>query len=433
MNKKRVLIISYYWPPSGGSGVQRWLKFVKYFGDFNIQPIVFTPSNPEMMARDESLMSEIPAGTEVIHKSIWEPYSLYKIFTGKKGESVKPGFIGNEGNTSLKERLSLFLRSNIFIPDPKCFWISPSKKYLINYLKDNPVDLIISTGPPHSMHLIAKGVAKQSGIKWIADFRDPWTGMYNFKYLKYTRLVRWIHKRMERSVVSSADMVIVVTNQMAREFAELSPKRLEVVTNGFDEADFGKERGSLDKEFSLTYTGLFFKDRNPSLLWQVLRELSIELDGFGTRLKINLIGNTDPFIVDDIKSNGLERNLYLQGYVPHNEIIEWQRSARVLLLSSGMEPESKAILTGKFFEYIAARRPVLAFGYKDGDIADAVSITKSGEVFEYDEKERLKSWIEERYRLYLSGKDDYTSGDIEIFSRRGLCKRVSDYIFELTK
>lgn len=426
---KRVLIITYYWPPSGGSGVQRWLKFVKYFRDFGIEPVVYTPQNPEFMAFDESLIKDIPENVQVIKSPIREPYNLYKIFTGKKGESIKPGFISKkESHGSLKENMSLFIRSNFFIPDPKFLWISPSVKFLNKFLKTNKIDLIISTGPPHSMHLIARKVSKYSGIPWIADFRDPWTGMYNFKYLKYTSIVTKIHKALEKKVVSDSDATVVVTRQMSKEFFELGPKRLEVISNGYDENDFSFVDCPRDDKFTLTYTGLFYNDRNPAILWRVLRELKEEFPNFGKDLVIKLIGNIDPSIVEEINNSDLASNLFIHGYMQHDEIIRHQKSAQILLLSSGREPESKAILTGKFFEYLAARRPILSFGYKDGDLAEAIVATESGVSFEYDQKDELKNWLVNKYNEYKTTGVNDTSGRIDIFSRRYLCGLYANLI-----
>lgn len=359
---KKILIISYYWPPAGGSGVQRWLKFVKYFRKYGYEPIVYTPENPEYMAQDPGLLSEIPSGTTIIRKKILEPYNLYKILTGKRGESIKPGFIAQEakgGKGKFSEKLSLFIRSNVFIPDPKCFWIRPSIRFLNRYLAENPVDAIISTGPPHSMHMIAKAVAKRRNIRWIADFRDPWTKMYTFKYMNNTFLTTLLHKRMERNVVRSADAVVVVTNLMRDEFLELGPRRIEVITNGYDASDFEHLREEVEEKFTITYTGLFVKDRNPSVLWKVLGEMVRDIPGFREDLAIRIIGHTDSSVWQEISSNTLDNSLINMDYMPHNEVVKWQQRARVLLLAGGQEPEAKGILTGKFFEYLADRKSVV--------------------------------------------------------------------------
>jgi len=431
---KKVLIISYYWPPAGGSGVQRWLKFVKYLRKFGYEPIVYTPEDPELMAHDPGLLTEIPQGTVILKRKILEPYNLYKLITGKKGESIKPGFIAESGKnikSSFSERLSLLIRSNLFIPDPKCLWIRPSIKYLNNYLKDNQVDAIISTGPPHSMHMIAKSVAGRRGLKWIADFRDPWTKMYTFKYMKNTALTDWLHKRMERGVVKSADAVVVVTNLMRDEFLELGPKRIEVITNGYDTSDFEQQNEPIEERFTITYTGLFVKDRNPSLLWRLLGEMVRDVPGFVEDLRLRIIGHTDNSVWEDIKNNGLDANLVKMDYMPHIEVIRWQQRARILLLAGGQEPEAKGILTGKFFEYLAARRPILSFGPIGGDMDVALKECEAGAMFDYQDYTGAKIWIRQQYAMYKNGEISIPSGKIENYSREGLCRRMAALLDEI--
>jgi len=437
---KKVLIITYYWPPAGGSGVQRWLKFVKYLRNYGYEPVVYTPLNPEFMAMDTGLQADIPEGVTVIKRKILEPYSIYKLFTGKKGQSIKPGFIegkkpsANEGKSvPLSEKISLFIRSNFFIPDPKCFWILPSVRFLKKYLKENPVDVIVSTGPPHSMHMIGKGVAKATGIPWLADFRDPWTRMYNFKYMGNIALVEAIHKKMERDVVQQADAVVVVTNVMKEEYLELSPKRIEVITNGFDKSDFTEIPQELDEKFSITYTGLFVKDRNPRELWKLLGDKAKSKQGFVQDLLIRIIGQTDQSVWDDISANGLDNNLVKLDYMPHNQVVKWQQSARVLLLAGGQEPEAKGILTGKFFEYLATRRPILGFGPIGGDMDIALKESEAGEMFGYDDYEGAKKWIDGHYEMYKNGIVSKTSGKIDRYSREGLCGRMAEILDELIK
>lgn len=424
--------------------MQRWLKFVKYLREFGYEPIVYTPLNPERMATDEGLLAEIPVGVIVIKRKIFEPYSMYKIFTGKKGQNIKPGFIAESKSSAkesksagkvnvvpLSERISLFIRSNFFIPDPKCFWISPSVRFLKKYLNGNPIDAIVSTGPPHSMHMIAKGLAKATGIPWLADFRDPWTRMYNFKYMNNTKLAEAIHKKMERNVVQQADAVVVVTNGMREEFLEFSPKRIEIITNGFDQTDFTEEPELLEESFTITYTGLFVKDRNPKELWKLLGEKVASDETFAKDLRIRIIGQTDERIWADISANGLDNNLVKVDYMPHNQVVKWQQSASVLLLAGGQEPEAKGILTGKFFEYLAARRPIIGFGPIGGDMDVALKESEAGEMFDYSDYAGAKEWIDRQYDLFKKGETPVTSGKIDRYSRRGLCKSMAELLDEL--
>lgn len=434
---RRVLIITYYWPPSGGSGVQRWLKFVKYLRDYGYEPVVYTPLNPELMAKDESLLKEIPEGVEILKREITEPYNLYKIFTGKKSSQVKPGFINNSGSGSgrgsVKEKISLFIRSNFFIPDPKALWISPSVSFLKKYLKESRVDAIVSTGPPHSMHLIARKVARATGIPWLADFRDPWTKMYNFKYLGHSAPVAALHKRLEKSVIQEADAVVTVTNTIASELQELGPKKaVTVITNGFDYADFLDVDVPFEDGFTITYTGLFVHTQNPSVLWRILGE-RLKNSEFASALKIRLIGNTDSSILEDIRSNGLENNLIKMDYTPHDEVVLWQRRARILLLSGGREPESKGILTGKFFEYLAAGRPVLGFGPKGGDMDVALEESRAGEMFDYENYEGVAKWIDAQYALYTIGAAPVMESEISKYSRKELTGKIAKVLDQICK
>ncbi len=454
---KKVLVITYYWPPSGGSGVQRWLKFVKYLREFGWEPIVYTPLNPERMAIDHSLVKEIPQGVEVLYTKIIEPYSLYKLFTGKKEGAIKPGFIGssgsggkaNNGNNScagsfvrapFKERLSLFIRSNIFIPDPKMLWINPSARFLKKELARRSVDAIVSTGPPHSMHLIARKVSKATGIPWVADFRDPWTKMYNFKYMGYSKVVESIHKRLERKVLRDAHAVVTVTNTIATEFEQIinqdsisdkpnitdeRKRRVHVITNGFDPADFSNLQIEPEEGFTITYTGLFVKTQNPNLLWKILGKRCSSDPIFANDLKIRLIGNIDSSILFDIHESGLDKNLISMDYTPHHKVIEWQRRARVLLLAGGREPESKGVLTGKFFEYMAAVRPILGFGPKGGDMDIALEESGCGTMFDYQDSEGAKNWIEKHYQFFKDGQTPVIKGKIDAYSRVELTHKMA--------
>lgn len=433
---KRVLIITYYWPPAGGSGVQRWLKFVKYLREFGYEPVVYTPLNPEFMAVDKTLLSEIPSGVEVIKREITEPYSIYKLLTGKKESGVKPGFIkSGNGKSKFSERVSLFIRSNLFIPDPKMLWISPSARFLVKHLKKSPVDVIVSTGPPHSMHLIAKRVSKATGIPWLADFRDPWTKMYNFKYLGCTKPVEALHKKLERGVIRCADAIVTVTNTIAAELQELNPKRrVEVITNGYDSADFPQMDVVPQERFTITYTGLFVRTQNPTVLWRILGErVGAATTGFAESLQIRLVGHIDSSVLEDISKYKLEPYLAKMDYMPHNEVIKLQREATVLLLSSGREPESGGIMTGKFFEYLAAGRPILGFGPKGGDMDISLEESRAGEMFDYENYDGVAKWIDAQYALYTIGAAPVMEGDISKYSRRELTKKMAAVLDEICK
>ena len=300
---KRVLIISYYWPPAGGSGVQRWVKFAKYLPAEGWQPVIYTPSNPEMLAVDKTLADEVPPEAEVIRRHIFEPYSAYRQLLGRKSASeggsdeVNPV---NSRNKTLMQKALLFIRGNFFIPDPRCFWIRPSVKFLKKYLKRHPVDIIISTGPPHSMHLIAMKLSRATGLPWIADFRDPWTRMFYFKHLSLSGPVIRIHRRLEKQVLDRATAIISVSPSVQKDFRSMTDTRVELITNGYDESDFDNAVVESDGYFNITHTGLFASDGNPLTLWKVLADKCASDVEFRQMLRIRLAGKTDREILEAI-------------------------------------------------------------------------------------------------------------------------------------
>ena len=372
------------------------------------------------MARDEQLLNEIAPDLQVWKRPIFEPYSWYKIFTGKRGQAIKPGFI-SEGTTkrSWRERFALFVRSNLFFPDPRCFWRRPSVRYLQKRLKKEAVDWIITTGPPHSMHLIGKDLHKKTNIPWLADFRDPWTGIYYFKHLKMLPCTVRRHQRMERAVVREADVVSVVSPQMKREFEAWGPKRIEVIPNGYDEDDFGVAPVVFEGKFTICHTGLFTHDANPERLWQALAEIVAENEGFKERLLIVLVGHTDGMVKKSIEEAGLLPYSRFVPYLPHLEAVAYQKGADLLLLTLKKEPESKGIITGKFFEYLAAGKPILGIGPVDGDLAQMLRECKAGTMFEFDDFGGMKGAI--------VGANNYSPLHLPIaaYSRRRLCERMA--------
>ena len=358
---KRVLVITYYWPPTGGSGVQRWVKFAKYLPQYGWQPVIYTPENPEQLAVDHTLEADIPAEAEVIKTHITEPYDLYKKFLRKSGHSKEAVEVNpvNAQKKSFLQKAAMWVRGNFFLPDPRCMWIGPSVRYLKAYLKDHPVDLIVSTGPPQSMHIIGRRLSRATGLPWIADFRDPWTKIFYFKHLSMTKFTERWHKRMEKRVLDDATRVVAVSPLVQQEFQAMTQTPVELITNGYDECDFPKgpcteaygcTAENMEKDFVVTHTGLFAADGNPTVLWNVLSEKCRKDEDFRKLLKIRLIGKTDEQIISSIKAAGLEGNLEDMGYQPHSKAIEQQRNASLLILPLRKEPEYKAVLPGKLFE-----------------------------------------------------------------------------------
>jgi len=287
---KRVLIVTYYWPPSGGSGVQRWVKFVKYLREFDIEPIIYTVKDPVYVFEDPKIGEEIHSDIKVLRRKIFEPNRIIGFFKGKKGiGKVSAGFI-DPNPKGFKKRLTQYIRANFFIPDARKFWINPSVRYLKKYLKENPVDAIITTGPPHSLNIIGLKLKRKTGLPWIADFRDPWTEIDYFHHLPFTNRAKRKHERLESEVVREADKTLVIGRTMKDSFDKFS-KNVEVITNGYDFPATENHGVKLDEKFSITHIGLMNADRNPKTLWKVLSDLASENKDFSDKLEIKLIGS----------------------------------------------------------------------------------------------------------------------------------------------
>ena len=344
----------------------------------------------------------------------------------KKGEKVKPGFI-NDGakKTGWKENLSVWLRGNFFIPDARCWWIKPSVRYLSNYLKEHPVDVIISTGPPHSMHLIASALHKRFNIPWVADFRDPWTDIDFYKDLKLTHRSDRKHHRLEHQVLTEATKVVTVGWDCARGLETHGAKDVVVITNGYDfDNTIPSNCQNHTSSFTMSHIGIIGENRNPKMFWQVIGELSQSVD-----LKIKLIGQVDNSVVESIKRHNIEKYVEIIPYIPHNQVIAEQQKSDVLLLFVNNTPNAKGILTGKIFEYMASGRPILCIGPEDGDSARILNETQTGITVDFNDKEKMKSVILDLIKKHKENQlviNDNAA--IEKYSRRNLTKRYAELL-----
>ena len=435
---KRVLIITYYWPPSGGSGVQRWLKMSKYLPEYGWQPVIYTTENAEYPIVDPSLEKDVSPQAEVIRRPIREPYASYKKFLGiKRDETVKMGFIEEkEKRHGWKENLALWVRGNLFIPDARCWWVKPSVKYLKEYLKAHPVDAIISTGPPHSMHLIAMQLKEELGIPWIADFRDPWTEIDYYNDLHLTRWADRKHHRLEREVLTKADKVVTVAPDGAKRLGRLGNRNVRVIYNGFDRDDDATALVTPSGKFSITYLGVLSKIQNPEKLWEAIGELVKENEEFANSLQINMIGQIDTSVKNVIEAQGLDPYTTYSPCIPHEEVSTVHRSSTLLLLllMPDSEPRAKGLLTGKLFEYMASGRPILCIGPEDGDAAHILKETHAGQTVSFEDKEKMKEIIKYLYQKYLkNGLPSNESEEIEKYSRRALAEEYAKLLEKINE
>lgn len=429
---KKVLFISYYWPPSGGSGVQRPLKFVKYLRDFGWEPIVYTAQNGEVPEIDYSLLKDVPQDLTVLKQPIIEPYSIYKIFAGQnKKEKIDPNFFSRK-KVGWKDKLAIWIRSNFFIPDARMWWINPSAKFLIKYVRENKIDAIISTGPPHSMHLIAMQVKRATGLPWLADFRDPWTNIDYFKNLILTESARNKHHRLEKEVLAEANKVVMVGETWRQELELIAQRPVELITNGYDSSDFELNPApALDEKFSIVHLGMFSKGRNHEVFWQAIKQLSDENEAFKNDIQLKFYGKYDVSAIEYMQKYQLEYCTQFFEYIPHNEIIKVQYSSQVLYLSVNDTPNVKGIMTGKVFEYMAVKRPILCIGPHDGDASKIINETKSGYISGFNELDLLKQNILALYHNYKNNIPFEGGIGLEQYSRKELTRQLAKLLDEM--
>lgn len=438
---KRVLVITYYWPPSGGSGVQRWVKFAKYLPQEGWQPVIYTPENPEYTAVDHTLSAEIPHEAEIIRRPILEPYGVYRRLMGKgvstDMKTLTAGAAGGAvteisgGKKTFRQRLSLWIRGNLFVPDPRVGWVRPSVRFLKKYLAEHPVDVIVTTGPPHSMHLIGQALHRELGLPWIPDFRDPWSRMYYLKHLPMTGRTWRRLLAMEQSVLDECSAVLAVTPLVQEEFRAQTATPVEMITNGYDGGDFD-QRVEPDGLFNVVHTGLLASDGNPLNLWKVLGAKAWADPEFRKALRLRFAGKVDREVYRAVEDAGLKDNIVDLGYCDHLTAVREQLAATFLILPLRNDPEYRPILPGKLFEYLASRRPVLGIGQTDGAMARVLEETGAGATVGWDDLKGTGAFIDRAWEQYRSGGVPSVGGDITRFSRRSLTRRLAALLDRVT-
>jgi hypothetical protein len=419
---QKVLILTYYWPPAGGPGVQRWLYFVKYLREFGIEPIVFIPENPQYPIIDQQLQQSIPEGVRVYRHKIWEPFRLAGILGKNKTRKMRSGIL-NRDNPSLADKILLWIRGNLFIPDARKFWVGSALKVLPAIIRKEGIKTLITTGPPHSVHLIGLKLREQENLRWMADFRDPWTTIGYHKALRLTKWARRKHLKLEREVLNGADRIITTSETTKIEFEGLTKKPISVVTNGFDSIPAGRDQPK--GPFTVAHIGSLLSGRNPLALWEGLEELLGEDEGFRKDFQLELIGLVSEQTLGDIESCGLKPFMKLREYIPHKQAKEAQRSAQVLLLIEIDAPETRGIIPAKLFEYMAASRPILAIGPTGWEAGKLVEHSKCGAFFRYSEKEKIKSQLLKWYLAYRKGGLEIPAKGVEKYQRRALTEELA--------
>lgn len=422
---KKVLIISYYWIPAGGPGVQRWLKFVKYLPDFGVEPIVYIPENPTYPIIDNHLYEDFKQVTVLKHP-IKEPYRLASLISKNKTRKISSGIVPNKRKQSLLDKFLLYIRGNFFIPDARVSWVKPSVAYLEKYICENKIETIITTGPPHSLHLIGLGLKEKLNLRWIADFRDPWTNIVYHKELKLSQKSEKKHKELEQKVLTLADQIIVTSPSTKTEFSAITSKPIEVITNGYDVERIEKQ--PLDQKFSIAHIGSLLSERNPRILWKALREIIKEDANFKNDFELKLIGIVSQQVHDTIREFRLDSFVKNLGYLSHTKSVIEQRKSQVLLLIESDSEETKMILPGKLYEYMASHRPILAIANENSDIKNIIVTTNTGVFCDYSEKEKVKQTILSYYQLYKENQLKTSPIGLQFFSRKKLTEKLAQLL-----
>ena len=428
--KKKVLIITYYWPPAGGPGVQRWLKFTKYLPEQGILPVVYVPENPSYPLVDKNLLTEIVPEVQVIKQKISEPYRFAKSLLGNRSKTISAGMIPAEKHQTLTERFSLWVRGNFFIPDARVGWVKPSVTFLTNFLKEHSdIDTIITTGPPHSLHLIGLELQEALGVKWIADFRDPWTTIGYHKALKLSKRAEMQHKQLEKQVLVSADHILVTSPSTRQEFSNKTNTPITVITNGYDTTHLGKVQR--DEKFTLSHIGSLLSDRNPRVLWKAISELRKENPDFKQDFQLKLVGRVSEDVLKTLNEFKLQECLENKGYLSNDEALKEMRASQVLLLIEIDSEETKAIIPGKLFEYMAAERPILAIGPEEADMYEIIQQTNTGKVALYSEKDKIREILLTYYEAYKNNNLEVFAMGLQFFSRKKLTQKLASVINNL--
>ena len=372
---RRALIITYYFPPAGGSGVQRTLKFVKYLREFGWEPVVLTARNADYPAYDQTLAEEIPAGTPVYRAPLFEPYRLYRRFTGKAADAATDIATLTQDPASrarLSERISEWIRASLFIPDARIGWRLPAVALGRRIIARENIQVIFSSAPPYTTHLIGRRLKQISGLPWVADFRDSWIGWLSTPPWRPAP-ARALERRMEAAVLRQADRLLTVSTGVREDLLSRHPEssddRWRLLPNGFDAADFaGIQPLARSSGFTLIYTGSMYGNRNPRFLLRALEELAARGNPQIERLQVQLIGRVDGAILRDIAASPVHHLFTHVPYVTHRESLARLLAADAALLLIDAAPANRGIVTGKIFEYIGAGLPILALA-PEGDAA----------------------------------------------------------------
>ncbi len=431
---KNFLLITYYWPPSGGVGVQRWLKLSKYLPEAGWRPVVLTPENPAFELRDPALQQEVAPEVEVLKLPIWEPYHLAAKLSGKKGASINYGVAMESNSNKLTTRLMHWLRGNLLLPDPRVFWTDPASKFAMDILEKNEIKAIITTGPPHSMHLIGRKLKKKSGLPWIADFRDPWSEWDVLRRMHTGKWAMRYHQKLEKSILLEADLVISATPGLSESLERIGGGTVRTLLNGLDLKGLPQEllQPVRPQKFRIFHAGMLNEGRNPEYLWPVLSRLCSKYPDFAAALEVELVGSVSPLINPEANYPALRGKIKLQGSVANKQIWEMMQQSAVLLLLVDRVPAGRLVIPYKTYEYLAAQKPVLYIGFPDNAAGEILASQQAGESFDFSDEQGMEEYLLRLFKEYQAGGNLQRNTNLLPYDRQQQARQLGIWLNEIT-
>lgn len=427
---RKVLYITYYWPPSGGAGVQRSLKMARYLPEYGVEPIVLTvdAAAATYPVEDPSLSSEVPPNLRVIRTGSFEPLQVLSRFVGGKNKIPYGGF-ANKDKEKWTQKLLRFVRGNFFLPDARKGWVKYALREAARLIREERIDTIVVSSPPHSSQLIGLALKRSfPHVRWIADLRDPWTDIYYYPDLLHTGLAKAVDRKLERKVLEQCDHALVVSPDIRRMFAAKSERvraeKIHVIPNGFDPGDFDPTISPPQDVFRITYVGTMAESYRPGAFFQSVAALRKQ--GTSLPLRLRFVGSTRAALEPILQAYGLQDIAEFIGHVPHREATRYMQESNALLLVIPDVPKANGILTGKLFEYLGAARPIIALGPVDGDAATILKETGAGRMFGREETDLLSVHIHSLLSKPIAQADKLTV-DLA-YSRKTLAGRLAQII-----
>lgn len=419
---KKVLVIVYYWPPSGGAGVQRWLKFVKYLPQFDWQPTVITTSNGDYPAIDESLLKEVPEDIKVIRTKT----PTFGKWFSKAGEQSAPyGSLETSEEDSFFRRFAIWCRLNLTVPDARVVWNKYALQAAFEEMRKFKYDLIITSGPPHSTHLIGRKLKNIFNVKWLVDFRDPWTKIDYLEKVNRFALTKKIDEKLEQKIINQCDRIISINKSILKGLKAIN--KGIIIPNGFDPADFTEIEKKKTKKFQINYFGNITAERDPSIVLKAVNQIYSQFP----EIQINIWGNVSDEVKADLISLDENKFVKFHNYIPHDKMMRRMVNSSLLLLLINNVPNNLGILTGKIYEYLGAKVPVLGVGPIEGEAAKILNETRSGKMCDYSDQKAISEFISWQYSMWKKDEKPTASGEIDQYDRVHLTQKLAEVLESL--